>query len=236
MVRLGEQNRREPDRDTGAASPDGTAPPSDSTSTQIKAKVAQGERLERGAEYPPGPLEQRLAQLVEADDGLDIAAVDCGGRDTHAGQGAGKGQLAQRLEELGDALGAFSKDLGDRMADVCVVTMTEFGRTVKENGNRGTDHGHGSPMLVLGGAVRGKRVLARWKGLKDENLVEGRDLRVTTEFRDAPGEVLARHLGVADLGRVFPGNALDAARRPGSSGEAKSSRRPQHDRVRLQTC
>ena len=189
--------------------------------TALKAKVAAAAKPDHGAAYPQGPLGQRLsqlAQLIKGDVGLEIAATDCGGWDTHAGQGAGTGQLAQRLKELGDSLGAFAQDLGDRMADVCVVTMTEFGRTVKENGTRGTDHGHGSAMLVLGGAVRGKRVLARWKGLKDENLFEGRDLPVTTDFRDALAEILSRHLGVGDVGRVFPGYALDPARRPGLLG------------------
>jgi len=98
------------------------------------------------------------------------------------------------------------------MADVCVVTMTEFGRTVKENGTRGTDHGHGSVMTVMGGAVKGRRVLARWKGLKESDLYEGRDLAVTTDHRDVLGEVLTAHLGITDLSRVFPGYKLGANR------------------------
>ncbi len=163
---------------------------------------------EHGASYPAAPIGRRLkeiAQLIKADVGLEIAATDCGGWDTHAGQGAAQGPLASRLRELGDALAAFSADLGERMADVCVVTMTEFGRTVKENGSRGTDHGHGSVMLVLGGGVKGRRILARWKGLREQDLFEGRDLAVTTDHREVLGEVLASHLGVADLAAVFPG-------------------------------
>ena len=161
-----------------------------------------------GADYPAAPIGQRLkqiAQLIKADVGLEIAATDCAGWDTHAGQGASRGQLATRLGELGDALAAFSADLCERMADVCVVTMTEFGRTVKENGTRGTDHGHGSVMLVLGGGVKGRRVLARWKGLRQQDLFEGRDLAVTTDHREVLSEVLEKHMGIADLSAVFPG-------------------------------
>jgi uncharacterized protein (DUF1501 family) len=161
-----------------------------------------------GADYPAAPIGQRLkqiAQLIKADVGLEIAATDCGGWDTHAGQGAAQGQLANRLQEFGAALAAFSADLRDRMADVCVITMTEFGRTVKENGTRGTDHGHGSVMLVLGGGVKGRRVLARWKGLREQDLYEGRDLAVTTDHREVLSEVLAKHMGIADLSYVFPG-------------------------------
>lgn len=165
---------------------------------------------ENGASYPNSPLAKRLkeiAQLVRADVGLEIAATDCGGWDTHAGQGDGKGQLANRLQDLGDSLGAFAADLGERMADVCVVTMTEFGRTVRENGTRGTDHGHGSVMMVLGGGVKGRRVLSRWKGLSDGVLYEGRDLPATIDHREVLSETLASHLGVTDLARVFPGFA-----------------------------
>ena len=169
-----------------------------------------------GADYPAAPIGQRLrqiAQLIKADVGLEIAATDCGGWDTHAGQGASRGPLAARLGELGDALAAFSADLCDRMADVCIVTMTEFGRTVKENGTRGTDHGHGSVMLVLGGGVKGRRVLARWKGLREEDLYEGRDLAVTTDHREVLSEVLAGHLGVTNLATVFPGFASSPEQR-----------------------
>jgi uncharacterized protein (DUF1501 family) len=163
---------------------------------------------ENGAVYPQGPLGRRLkeiAQLIRADVGLEVAATDCGGWDTHAGQGAGTGQLASRLGEFGAALSAFATDLGARMADVCLVTMTEFGRTAKENGTRGTDHGHGSVMLVLGGGVKGRRILTRWKGLREQDLWEGRDLAVTTDHREVLGEVLASHLGVRNLAAVFPG-------------------------------
>jgi uncharacterized protein (DUF1501 family) len=163
---------------------------------------------QNGADYPNSSLGKRLkdiARLIRADLGLEIAATDCGGWDTHVGQGTGQGQLAGRLKELGESLAAFATDLGDRMADVCLVTMTEFGRTVRENGNRGTDHGTASAMMVLGGGVRGRRVLGQWRGLNEANLYEGRDLAMATDFRAVLSEVLASHLGISKLSPVFPG-------------------------------
>ena len=160
---------------------------------------------ENGAAYAAAPLGQALrqiAQLVKADVGLELAFTEMTGWDTHAGQA---GQQAARLRELGGALAAFQRDLGSRAADVVLVTLTEFGRTVRENGNRGTDHGHGSVSLVLGGAVQGGRVRGRWPGLGAHDLYEGRDLKVTTDYRDLLAELLVRHLGAADLGSVFPG-------------------------------
>ncbi len=165
-----------------------------------------------GADYPRGPLGQSLkqiAQLVKADVGLEVAFTDVGGWDTHAGEGGGEGQLANRLRDFGLSIAAFAKDLGSRMADVTLVTMSEFGRTVKENGNRGTDHGHANVMLLLGGGVKGGKVYGRWPGLDTERLYESRDLELTTDFRDVFGEVLAKRLGVADLARVFPGHEAD---------------------------
>jgi len=170
---------------------------------------------EHGANYPNSPLGRRLkdvARLIRADIGLEVAATDCGGWDTHVGQGAAQGQLAERLKELGDSLAAFAVDLGDRMADVCVVTMTEFGRTVRENGNRGTDHGTASVMMVLGGGVRGRRVIGQWRGLREPNLFEGRDLAMATDFRAVLSEVLGSHLGISRLGPVFPD--FDGAKAP----------------------
>jgi len=120
-------------------------------------------------------------------------------------QGSSEGQLSARLRELGLALAAFNHDLGERMRNVVVLTMSEFGRTIRENGNSGTDHGHATAMLALGGPVNGGRVLGRWPGLALEQRFEGRDVAVTTDFRDLFGEILARHLGATDLGTVFPG-------------------------------
>jgi len=163
---------------------------------------------QNGADYPNNSLGKRLkdvARLIRADIGLEVVATDIGGWDTHVGQGNAQGQLAVRLKELGDSIAAFATDLGDRMADVCVVTMTEFGRTVRENGNRGTDHGTASAMMVLGGSVRGRRVLGRWRGLDDSNLYEGRDLAMETDYRAVLSEVLASHLGIPKIAPVFPG-------------------------------
>jgi len=160
-----------------------------------------------GAAYPRGPYGESLkqiAQLVKADVGVEVAFTDIGGWDHHAAEGGVQGLLAGRLREFSAALAAFHRDLGDRMQDVVVVTLTEFGRTVRENGNRGTDHGHASAALVLGGAVRGGKVHGRWPGLGSA-LYEGRDLAVTTDFRDLLGEVLTSHLGARDLSTVFPG-------------------------------
>jgi len=171
-----------------------------------------------GAEYPRGRLGQSLmqiAQLIKADLGVEIAFADMGGWDTHINQGADQGQLAVRLTELGRALAAFATDVGERMRDVCVLTMSEFGRTVRENGNGGTDHGHGTSLLVMGGSVRGKRVAGRWPGLDPAARFEGRDVAVTTDFRDLFGEVLSRHLGTRDLSAVFPGHRTDPAHFPG---------------------
>ena len=163
---------------------------------------------QNGARYPNSPLGKRLAdiaRLIHADLGLEIAATDCGGWDTHVNQGNEQGQLAARLRDFGDSIAAFAADLGEKMGDLCVVTMTEFGRTVKENGNRGTDHGTGSVMFVLGGDVRGGRVYGRWAELKPSNLFEGRDVPVTTDYRTVLGEALGSHFNLGRMDKVFPG-------------------------------
>jgi uncharacterized protein (DUF1501 family) len=167
-----------------------------------------------GAEYPRGRLGRSLlqiAQLIKANVGMRVAFLDATGWDTHVNQGASEGQLAGLLDELGAALVAFSTDLGEGMRDVVLLTMSEFGRAVQENGNSGTDHGHGTAMLVLGGPVNGGRVLGTWPTLDPAARFEGRDLAVTTDFRDLFGEILARHLGASDLTAVFPGHRLTPA-------------------------
>jgi uncharacterized protein (DUF1501 family) len=167
-------------------------------------------RPEGGIEYPRdrfGASLMQIAQLLKADVGVELAFAEVGGWDHHAAEGGVQGQLANRLRELGAALSAFHRDLGARMQDVVLVTLTEFGRTVRENGNRGTDHGHASVSFVMGGPVRGGRVHGRWPGLRRDQLYEGRDLALTTDFRDLLGELLIRHLGVARLEAVFPGHA-----------------------------
>jgi len=164
-----------------------------------------------GAHYPNGRFGQALmqiAQLVKADVGLEVAFTDVGGWDTHVNEVGAKpsaGQLANLLGNFGQALAAFYQDLGDRMADVSVVTMSEFGRTAKENGNRGTDHGHANVMFAFGGGVKGGKVYGDWPGLQPEQLYENRDLNLTTDFRDVLGELVTRHLGNRQVTNVFPG-------------------------------
>ncbi|HEV3485936.1 MAG TPA: DUF1501 domain-containing protein, partial [Vicinamibacterales bacterium] len=147
---------------------------------------------------------KQIAQLIKSDVGLEVAFADAGGWDTHAAQGGEQGQLANNLRNFSEAIAAFAKDLGSRMSDVVLVTMSEFGRTVRENGNRGTDHGHATVMLALGGTVRGGQVHGKWPGLASGQLFEGRDLAVTTDFRDVFADVLTKHLRVPSLSRVFP--------------------------------
>ena len=163
---------------------------------------------ENGADYPKSPLGQKMQQIgvmLKADIGTEVLFVDCGGWDNHVNEGGAQGQLSNLLKDLGQSLAAFHQDLGDRMQDVVVVTMSEFGRTAKENGNRGTDHGHANCMFVMGGDVKGGHVYGKWPGLNDHQLNEGRDLALTTDFRSVVGEILTEHLGVKDLAPVFPG-------------------------------
>ena len=163
---------------------------------------------ENGAQYPNGPLGnslKQIAQLIKSNVGLEVAFADVGGWDTHAGEGGAQGQLANNLGNFADAISAFMRDLGSRMGDVVLVTMSEFGRTVRENGNRGTDHGHANIMLVAGGGVKGGKVHGSWPGLDAQHLYENRDLAVTTDFRDIFGEILTKQLAVPSLAKVFPG-------------------------------
>ena len=159
------------------------------------------------AEYPAGRFAaglKQIARLIKGDVGLEIAFHEIEGWDTHVAEGGAVGQMANRLKEFADGLASFCQDLGERMEDVVVVTMSEFGRTAGENGSRGTDHGHANVMFVLGGKVRGGKVYGRWPGVAPELLHENRDLALTTDYRAVCGEVLARHLN-RDTGRIFPG-------------------------------
>ena len=171
-----------------------------------------------GAEYPRSAFGQSLrqiAQLTRANVGLEVAFADVGGWDTHVNQGAGQGQLATRLDDFSRSIAALVADLGDRMADTVVLTMSEFGRAVNENGNRGTDHGHGNAMMVIGGGVRGGHVYGKWPGLSVEKRYDGRDLAVTTDFRDVFGEIVTRHLGLRMRARSSPDSRSSAAKFPG---------------------
>lgn len=171
-----------------------------------------------GVNYPTTPFGRSLrqvAQLIKSGVGVEIAFVDIGGWDTHQAQGGVEGQLARRFDELARGIRALYDDLGDRMDDVVLMTMSEFGRTVHENGTGGTDHGHGTCMMVMGGPVRGGKVYGDWPGLQPEQLYERRDLDVTTDFRDLFAEVARTHLGATSMDRIFPGYAIDPARARG---------------------
>lgn len=167
-----------------------------------------------GVVYPRGQFGDRLkqvAQLVKSNIGLEVAFTDIGGWDTHANQGANQGQLANRLIEFSNGISALYADLKDRADEIVILTMTEFGRTAKENGNRGTDHGHGSVMFALGGSVKGGKVYGKWPGLKQNELNEQRDLAITTDFRNVFAELAKTHLGATNLNSIFPGFQINSA-------------------------
>jgi uncharacterized protein (DUF1501 family) len=168
-----------------------------------------------GANYPRGRFGDSLrqvAQLVKSNLGVEVAFADIGGWDHHVNEGSVQGQIANLTREFSQAMAAFWTDLGDLGEDTVIVSMSEFGRTARENGNRGTDHGHANVMFVLGGPVKGGRVYGRWPGLAPDNLYEGRDLAVTTDFRQVLSEAVAHHLGNNNLTAVFPGFERNTAR------------------------
>lgn len=173
---------------------------------------------ENGAVYPNSDLGrslQQIAQLIKAGVGLEIAFTDTGNDvrwDTHTNEGNGRGQLATFLRTFSQAIAAFTIDLGQRMDDVLVLTMSEFGRTARENGGRGTDHGHGNTMFVVGNSVKGGKVYGDFRGLKGDKLYEGRDLDVTTDFRDVFAEAATEHMGSRDVSKVFPGHSASKAK------------------------
>ena len=176
----------------------------------LRAANPQRYAPRNGAEYPRSQFGTRLlqiAQLVKSNVGLEIACADVGGWDTHVNQGSTTGQLAQRLDDFSRSIAALVTDLGDKMDDVVIITMSEFGRMAKENGNRGTDHGHAGALFVIGGHVKGGKVHGKWPGLEQEQLYEGRDLALTTDFRSVFAEVVQDHLGARALDRIFPGFA-----------------------------
>jgi uncharacterized protein (DUF1501 family) len=172
--------------------------------------VAAPYRPDAGARYPKsrfGGSLQQIARLIKAGVGLEVAFADIGGWDHHVnevGASATQGPLANLLSDFARSIAAFHADLGVRMEDVVLVTMSEFGRTVRENGNRGTDHGHANLMFVLGGGVNGGLVHGKWPGLKPDQLYEGRDLAVTTDFRSVLSELVRTHLGNTNIASVFP--------------------------------
>jgi uncharacterized protein (DUF1501 family) len=160
------------------------------------------------ANYPKGRFGdslKQLAQLIKANLGVQVAFADIGGWDHHVNEGSTQGQIANVLGDFSQSIAAFWTDLGDLGEDTIVVTMSEFGRTARENGNRGTDHGHANVMFVLGSPVKGGKVYGRWPGLDQSHLYEGRDLAVTTDFRMVLSEVVSRYLGNKNMKTVFPG-------------------------------
>jgi uncharacterized protein (DUF1501 family) len=166
-----------------------------------------------GIEYPNnefGNNMKQIAQLLKANLGVEAAFTDVGGWDTHQNQGGVNGQLADRLREFSSAIAAFWQDMGDDAENITLVTMSEFGRTARQNGTGGTDHGHANAMFVLGGSVKGGKVYGRWPGLADGQLNEGRDLAVTTDFRQVLGEAVSKTIGANNLDLVFPGAKLRA--------------------------
>jgi uncharacterized protein (DUF1501 family) len=177
----------------------------------LRAANPQRYAPEHGADYPRSAFGDRLrqiAQLIKSGVGVEVAFADVGGWDTHVNQGGAAGQLAQRLDDFARSIAALATDLGDRMDDVVILTMSEFGRMAHENGNGGTDHGHAGVMFALGGGIKGGTVRGKWPGLEREQLYEGRDLALTTDFRAVFSEIAATHLGAERLETVFPGYGM----------------------------
>ncbi|MGO8757743.1 MAG: DUF1501 domain-containing protein [Terracidiphilus sp.] len=167
-----------------------------------------------GANYPNsefGNNMRQIAQLLKANLGVEAAFTDLSGWDTHQNQGGVNGQLANRLSDFSASIAAFWRDMGDAADNVTLVTMSEFGRTARENGTGGTDHGHANAMFVLGGQVKGGKVYGRWPGLDNDQLNQGRDLALTTDYRQVLGEVVTHSLGAENLEPVFPGAKLSRA-------------------------
>jgi uncharacterized protein (DUF1501 family) len=182
---------------------------------QLRAITAKPYAPENNARYPNGKFGdslRQIAQLIKADVGLEVAFAESGGWDTHNNQGGAQGTLGRRLQEFGGGLAALYADLGDRMDDVVILTMSEFGRTVRQNGTNGTDHGHATCFFALGGKVAGGKVLGDWPGLAPEQLYENRDLQVTTDFRDVFAEIAQKQMGVRDLKAVFPSYTTSATK------------------------
>ncbi len=168
-----------------------------------------------GVEYPKsdfGNKMRQIAQLLKSNLGVEAAFTDVAGWDTHQNQGGVDGQLSNRLRDFAESIAAFWRDLGDGAENVTLVTMSEFGRTARENGTGGTDHGHANAMFVLGAGVKGGKVYGRWPGLENEQLNEGRDLALTTDYRAVLAEIVTQTLAAKNLEMVFPGAGLKPSR------------------------
>lgn len=176
------------------------------------AKILAKAESRKTKPYPAGALGAKLkaiAQVIRSGEGLEVAALDINGWDTHANQGASDGSMPRLLSGLGDGLAAFMDDLGPFLESTVIVTMTEFGRTCKENGNFGTDHGHGGAMFVMGGGINGGKVHGKWAGIEERSMYQGRDLQVTTDFRGVFAEILKNHFRFKPPRGFFP-NYKDA--------------------------
>ncbi|HTD55751.1 MAG TPA: DUF1501 domain-containing protein, partial [Silvibacterium sp.] len=168
-----------------------------------------------GAHYPNGQFGnslKQIAQLLKANLGVEAAFADIGGWDTHQNQGSVNGQLANRLKEFSDSISAFWTDMGSDAENITLVSMSEFGRTVHQNGTGGTDHGHANVMFVLGGRVAGGKVYGKWPGMDKSQLYEERDLAITTDFRQVLGEAAFKTIGARNLEIVFPGSGIETSR------------------------
>ena len=186
-----------------------------SDSTRVLGALASTQyQLAPSAAYPNSEFGgglRRIAQLIKARVGIEVAFADMAGWDTHLYQGGAAGYLAERLEDFAQSVAALVADLGDRMENVVILAMSEFGRAARENRSGGTDHGHAGALFVIGGGVNGGKVYGRWPGLGAEQLYEGRDLASTTDVRAVCSEVVVRHLGVKRVGDIFPGYAAREA-------------------------
>jgi len=151
---------------------------------------------------------KQIAQLIKADVGLEVASIDLGGWDTHEGQGTLDGEFNTLLTELSQGLHAFYSDLSDYMQNVSVVTMSEFGRTLAENGSSGTDHGHGNVMFVMGGGINGGQVHTDWPSLERSALADG-DLAITIDYRDVLSEIISGRLLNPELNQIFPKHSVN---------------------------
>ena len=192
----------------------GTAAEAFDAMKMLAKKTSAAYSPSNGAQYPRTPFGQALqeiARLAKSDVGLEVAFAESTQWDHHVNEGSSQGQIANRLDDFSRGIAALAQDLGDRMADTVILTMSEFGRAVAENGSRGTDHGHGNAMFVIGGGVKGHQVYGKWPGLRADERFEGRDLAVTTDFRDVFGEIVTTHLGASAsmTAKVFPGYSID---------------------------
>ena len=178
----------------------------------VLGKIDTASYQPNGRAYPERELGQSLqmvAQLIQADVGVEVACIDMGGWDTHVAQGGSEGQQARLMDELAQSLRAFYEDVQTKLDQVTVVVMSEFGRRVQENGGLGTDHGHGNMMMVMGGGINGRHIYSQWPGLHEEQLVGPGDLAITTDYRDVLGELIRKRLNNPQTAEIFPNYTLN---------------------------